>query len=168
MKLSEMLLPEFEQEMAHTRNMLERMPEDKLDYKPHEKSWSLGELATHLANLPGWTMHTLNQDSLHLGNADQQPRMQPIKSRQEALTLFETNVANAREAISGASDDQLMAPWSLISEGKTVFTLPRISVLRNFVMNHNIHHRAQLGLYLRLNDIPLPFIYGATADEQEM
>jgi uncharacterized damage-inducible protein DinB len=169
MSLSEMLLPEFEHEMANTRKTLERVPDDKLDWKPHEKSMTFRSLATHLANLPTWANHAISVDEMDIAPVGAEPmRATPVNSHEEALETFDKNLNAAREAISGASDEHLLKPWSLLSGGATVLTLPRIGVLRSFVMNHNIHHRAQLGVYLRLNDIPVPSIYGPSADEGSM
>lgn len=166
MGLSESLLPEFDHEMANTRKTLERIPEDKLDWKPHEKSMTLGHLATHLATLPTWAVHTIEAGSLDLApEGVPLPTPQPVTSQQEALTRFDTHVAAARKSIAGSDDAHLLKPWSLLKGGVTLITLPRIAVLRSFVMNHNIHHRAQLGVYLRLNDVPVPSIYGPSADE---
>ncbi|MGB8510241.1 MAG: DinB family protein [Pyrinomonadaceae bacterium] len=169
MTIGETLLPEFEQEMAGTRKTLERVPWDKSDWKPHEKSSAMGSLATHLVNLPSWVPLTLSTDSFDVAPPDAPPFQTPqVGSSVEALKLFDENVAAARAAIVGASDEQLMQPWTLLSGGKTVMTMPRAAVLRGFVMNHNIHHRAQLGVYLRLNDVPVPSIYGPSADETIM
>jgi uncharacterized damage-inducible protein DinB len=166
MALSQTLLPEFDHEMANTRKSLERIPEDKLDWKPHEKSMTAGGLATHLANILTWAVHVINEDSLDVAPPGAPPyRVPAARSRQEALDMFDKNVAAARAAIAEASDELLLKPWALLSGGKTIFTLPRFAVLRSFIMNHSIHHRAQLGLYLRLNDVPVPSIYGPTADE---
>jgi uncharacterized damage-inducible protein DinB len=167
MTLSEGLLPEFDQEMASTRKTLERVPEGQFGWKPHEKSMTLGRLASHVAESPGWAATTIETDSLDLAPPGAPP-FKPITAdtRQEVLAIFEKNIAAARAAIAGASDDHLAKPWSLLMGGKTILTLPRMSVLRTFVMNHTIHHRAQLGVYLRLNNIPLPAIYGPSADEQ--
>jgi uncharacterized damage-inducible protein DinB len=166
MRISETLLPEFDHEMANTRKTLERVPDDKFDWKPHEKSTTMGGLATHLANIPTWAVHALTKDSIDLAPVGQPPlRAEPAKTREEVLQRFDKAVSDARSAISGASNESLLEPWSLLSGGKTVMTLPRAGVLRGFVMNHNIHHRAQLGVYLRLNDIAVPSIYGPSADE---
>jgi uncharacterized damage-inducible protein DinB len=166
MRLNEPLLTEFDHEFANTRKTLERIPEDKLDWRPHEKSWTIRGLATHLANIPSWAAIGINQDSLDLAPPGGPPPHVPAAaSRQEVLEIFDKNVAEAREAIAAAGNEQMLQPWSLLSGGKTIFTLPRMAVLRSFVMNHNIHHRAQLGVYLRLNDIPVPSIYGPSADE---
>lgn len=166
MGLSESLLPEFDQEMANTRKTLERVPEDKFGWKPHEKSMAMGGLATHLSNIPMWAVYTIDQDSLDLAPEGKPlPPAELAKSQAELLALFDTNAAKARAAIAGASDADLFQPWTLMSNGNTILTLPKIAVLRSFVMNHLIHHRAQLGVYLRLNDIPVPSIYGPSADE---
>jgi uncharacterized damage-inducible protein DinB len=168
MGLSEALLPEFDHEMANTRKTLEKVPEDKLDWKPHAKSWSMRELATHLANLPSWTILTFNKDSIDMAEPSGQPKMEPTNSQKELLETFDKNVSDARDAIAGASDEHFLKPWTLLSGGESIFTMPRVAVLRSFVMNHSIHHRAQLGVYLRLNDVPVPAIYGPSADESGM
>jgi hypothetical protein len=165
MALNEALLPEFDQEMANTRRTLERVPGDKFDWKPHPKSWNLRELATFLAILPTWGTTTIAQDSLDLlGPAPPPPA---ASSAKDLVELFDKNVAGARGTIAGASDQHLMKPWTLLKGGKKLFSLPRIVVLRSFVMNHMIHHRGQLTVYLRMNDVALPAIYGPTADEGE-
>lgn len=166
MSISQALLPEFDHEMANTRKTLERVPDDKFDWKPHSKSFAMGPLATHLATLPSWAVITIQRDSIDIHPEGEPPlRNEPINSRQELLQRFDSNVAAARAAIIGASDEDLLKTWTLFSGGKTIFTVPRVAALRSFVMNHNIHHRAQLGVYLRLNDIAVPSIYGPSADE---
>jgi uncharacterized damage-inducible protein DinB len=166
MALNEALLPEFDMEMKNTRKTLERIPEEKFGWKPHEKSSAMGGLATHIANLPSWIVSIIGRDSLDLapGGAPLPPAPE-AKSRQDLLATFDKNVAAARAALAGASDAQLIKPWSLMHNGKTNFTLPKVAVLRSFVMNHSIHHRAQLTVYLRLNDLPVPALYGPSADE---
>jgi uncharacterized damage-inducible protein DinB len=169
MGLSQALLPEFDHEMANTRRTLERVPDEKFDWKPHEKSMPMGGLATHLANLLTWAIYAINKDSIDIAPPGGEPlRTPPANSRQEVLETFDKNLAEARGAIAGASDEHLLKPWALLSGGKTIMTLPRIALLRSFIMNHSIHHRAQLGVYLRLNDISVPSIYGASADEGMM
>ena len=166
MALKDALLPEFDHEMANTRKTLERVPDDKLDWKPHSKSMAMGGLATHLSNLPTWANYAIARDSLDLAPEGKPlPSAPAVKSRSELLEVFDSNVAKARAAIAGASDEDLFKPWTLQHNGKQILTLPKVAVLRSFVMNHNIHHRAQLGVYLRLNDIPVPSIYGPSADE---
>jgi uncharacterized damage-inducible protein DinB len=169
MALAESLLPEFDQEMASTRKALERVPEAKLAWRPHEKSWEMVELATHLINLPTWMASTINQDSLDFAPPGEEPlRDEAIPSVGAGLERFDKNVAEARAALAGCSDEKLMQPWTLLAGGQEIFTMPRIAVLRSFVMSHMIHHRAQLGVYLRLNDLPVPPMYGPTADENPM
>jgi uncharacterized damage-inducible protein DinB len=166
MAISQSLLPEFEMEMANTRRTLERVPDDKFDWRPHPKSGSLGWLAGHLANLPSWAVMSLKEDNLDIAPAGGQPwKLPEIKNRKQALEMFDQNVADAKKGIAAATDEQLMKPWSLLKAGQTIMTLPKIAVLRSFVLNHTIHHRAQMGVYLRLNDIPVPSIYGPSADE---
>lgn len=165
MGLSDFLLPEFDREMANTRKTLERIPEDKFDWKPHEKSMTMRGLATHLSNLVSWAVHTIDKDELDAAPGGQPLRAKSVESVQEALETFDKNVAAARAAISGASDEHLMKPWTLLAGGKTIFTQPRAGVLRGMIMNHTIHHRAQLAVYLRLNDVPVPALYGPSADE---
>jgi len=166
MRISETLLPEFDREMANTRKTLERVPDDKLDWTPHEKSMTMRSLASHLSNLAGWPVYVIERDWLDLAPVGEEPlRTQPVNSAQEAVEEFDKNVAAARAAIAGASDEDLVKPWSLLAGGKNLFTMPRIATFRGMVMNHIIHHRAQLGVYLRLNDVPVPSIYGPSADE---
>jgi uncharacterized damage-inducible protein DinB len=168
MALAESMLPEFDHEMANTRKTLERIPEDRLDWKPHEKSTTLRGLGTHLANLVSWTVHVIERDELDAAPEGQPLRAKPVETVREALETFDRNVAAAREAIRGASDEHLMKPWTLLMSGRTVFTQPRAGVLRGMILNHSIHHRAQLAVYLRLNSVPVPALYGPSADEGAM
>ena len=166
MPLNQALLPEFDQEMANTRKTLERVPEGKFEWKPHQKSFSMVALATHLATLPSWGVVTIQNDSFDLApEGEPPPKNEPAKSVVELLERFDRSVAATREALSAASDEDLIKTWTLLKGGVAIFSLPRVAALRSFVMNHNIHHRAQLGVYLRLNDIPVPSIYGPSADE---
>ncbi len=165
MAISEALLPEFDHEMANTRKTLERVPDDRFAWKPHEKSSAMGALASHLANLPGWANATIDMDEFDMAPGGQQIRLEPLQATAAVLETFDSNVAKARAAIAGASDQHLFKPWVLLSNGNQILSLPRVAVLRGFVMNHMIHHRAQLGVYLRLNDVPVPSIYGPSADE---
>ncbi len=166
MAIRDALLPEFDHEMIGTRKTLERVPEGKPDWKPHEKSMPMGRLAGHLAEIPGWAVETIERDSLDVRPAGAAP-MQPnvMTSRKELLELFDRCAAKGRAAIAGASDEALMKPWTLLVGGQEIFTLPRVAVLRGFMMSHLIHHRAQLGVYLRLNNVAVPAIYGPSADE---
>jgi len=126
----------------------------------------MGALAKHLADMPGWTVNTLTQDSLDVAPDGNPMQTEPARNRKEVLALFDKNVAAGRKALAAANDDaHFMKPWALLMTGKTIFSMPRIAVLRGFVMSHSIHHRAQLGVYLRLNNIPVPAIYGPSADE---
>ena len=166
MKLSDAMLPEFDQEMANTRKTLERVPDEKFSWKPHQKSTSLGGLATHLANIPSWTGNTFDRDDLDIAPVGGPPfRLDEAKSRADLLEAFDKNVASARATLAGVSDERWFGKWSLLHGGNTIMTLPRTAVMRSFVMNHSIHHRAQLGVYLRLLDVPVPSIYGPSADE---
>jgi uncharacterized damage-inducible protein DinB len=167
MAIRDSLLLEFEHEMAVTRKTLERVPEDKPDWKPHEKSMAMGRLAGHLAELPGFVTMALQQDSFNIRPAGGGPSRQPLvmSSRKQVLEEFDKNVAGLRSTLSNASDETLMKSWSLLAGDKTIFTAPRAGVIRSFCINHTIHHRAQLGVYLRLNNVPVPSIYGPSADE---
>ncbi len=165
MAISKSLLPEFDNEMKNTRKTLERVPDEKFAWKPHDKSFAMGALATHLANLPSWGSLTLSSDSFDVAPGGEQMKTPELHSTQEILKTFDENVAATRVAIEAAADEELFKPWTLQSNGNAIMTMPKIAVLRNFVLNHTIHHRAQLGVYLRLNDIPVPSIYGPSADE---
>lgn len=165
MGLGESLLPEFDHEMANTRKTLERVPDDKFDWKPHAKSSAMGALAGHLANLPSWGALAIGSDSFDMAPAGEPVKMPALSSRKDVLSTFDDNVAKTRSAIESASDQDLFKPWTLMSNGKTILTMPKVAILRSFVVNHIIHHRAQLGVYLRLNDLPVPSVYGPSADE---
>lgn len=169
MSQSQSLLPEFDHEMSNTRRTLERIPDDKLTWKAHPKSNTIGWVGMHLAEIPGWVDAVLSQDSMDVAPVGGQPYRTPTAtSRQDILDRFDKNVAAARAAIAAASDERFMQPWSLLMGGKALFTMPRAAVLRSFVLSHSIHHRAHLCVYLRLNDIPVPALYGPSADEQSM
>jgi uncharacterized damage-inducible protein DinB len=169
MALSEALLAEFDQEMTNTRKTLERVPDGKFDWKPHEKSGTMGWLGGHVAGITGWMVDTIDKDSFDMApNGVQMQPPPPPKTRKELLELFDKHVANARKSLAGASDPHLLKPWSFLNNGQVLFSMPRIACLRTWVMNHLIHHRAQLGVYLRLNNIPVPAIYGPSADEGKM
>ena len=166
MKTSDMFLPEFDHELMTARKTLERIPEDKLGWKPHEKSMTLGRLAGHVAELAGWAVPTLTQDSLDFAPPGQPPYPPTIAtSRKQVLDIFDKNREESRKAISGTSNEEFMKNWTLLRGGKVIMTMPKIAVLRSFCINHVIHHRAQLGVYLRLNDIAVPSVYGPSADE---
>jgi uncharacterized damage-inducible protein DinB len=163
MSISESLLREFNSEAGKTRKVLERVPLEKSDWKPHEKSFSLGRLASHVAELPTWVDVTLNQDELDFSKMDYKPYV--AQNTEELLKFFDDNTAKAAEVLKNTTDDVFMENWTMRDGDTVYFTAPKIGVLRDFVLNHTIHHRAQLGLYLRLNDVPVPQTFGPTADE---
>jgi len=162
MAIVDALLPEFDREMTTTRKVLERVPEDKFDWKPHEKSFSLGALATHVATLPTWGTETLARSDMDIAGV--QPPAAPA-SKAELMAAFDRNVAATRSALAGKTDAELLATWTLTRRGKAIFSMPKTAVLRAFVLSHLIHHRGQLCVYLRLLDVPVPSIYGPSADE---
>ena len=165
MSLAEKLLPEFDEEMANTRKILALVPDDKLNWQAHPKSNSIGWLAHHLADIPSWVLPTLNLDQFDAGLEDPP---QVILSRAEYLELFDRNVAEAREALLRADDAEFAKPWKFLWKEQEVFTLPKEAVIRTWVMNHIIHHRAHMCVYYRLNDIPVPGMYGPSADDAGM
>ena len=164
MPIAQALLPEFDHEMATTRRMLERFPEDKAEWRPHDTCMTLGRLAGHVAELAGWVVPTISQDKLDLDPSTFVPVV--MKSRQETLKNFDETVKSSRALIASSSDEALMKPWSLVVTGHTVFTLPKVAVLRSFVMNHLIHHRGQLAAFYRIAGVPVPSLYGPSKDEQ--
>ncbi|MBK5098291.1 MAG: damage-inducible protein DinB, partial [Gemmatimonadetes bacterium] len=147
----------------------ERVPDSAFDWKPHEKSLSMQDLASHLANLPSWVSVTVEHDSIDMAPPDgsEPPRQVAAESTAQAVETFDANVSTARAILEAASDEKLMETWSLLNGGEVMFAMPKVAVLRSFIMNHMIHHRAQLTVYLRMNDVPLPALYGPSADEQE-
>ncbi|HWE51631.1 MAG TPA: DinB family protein [Bryobacteraceae bacterium] len=162
MPFSESLLPEFDEEMKNTRKLLECVPDGKFDYQPHPKSMKLGRLASHVAELPGWTDFTLDLEVLEMGS-DYKPDIAATKA--ELLERFDKAALSARQKIAAASDDDWKKIWTFRWEGTTVMSMPRSAVMRGTIMNHLVHHRAQLGVYLRLNDVAIPGMYGPSADE---
>jgi uncharacterized damage-inducible protein DinB len=163
---AETILPEFDQEMANTRKVLERVPDDKLQWQPHPKSHTIGWNANHVANLPDWLVHTLTTPSLDIAPVGGEPYQMPTQgSRAEILATFDRNVAAARQALTKATDQDMGSMWTLARAGTAMFTMPRSTVVRSFVLNHIIHHRAILCVYLRLNDVPVPGMYGPSGDE---
>jgi uncharacterized damage-inducible protein DinB len=169
MAMNQALIGEFDQEMANARKTIERVPDAKLDWKPHTKSFSMGALAGHIAFIPHWASLTIEKLEFDVNPVGGQPvQPPPLKTRADILAFFDKGVAEARAALMAASDQSLMTPWSLLSGGKTVFTMPRIAVLRSMIMNHLVHHRGQMTVYLRMNDVPVPALYGPSADEPNM
>lgn len=167
MSIAEKLLSEFDEEFATTRKFLERVPDDKLTWKPHEKSMELGRLAWHLADFPEWCRDTVKKDGLKLTEADGAQMMHAWKDKKRAdmLDRFDRDLSEARAALASATDAALADHWKMEWNGQVVVDSPRDQVLRKWVLSHLIHHRAQLGVYLRLNDIPVPGAYGPSADE---
>jgi uncharacterized damage-inducible protein DinB len=163
MPFSQMILPEFDGEMQKTRKILEHVPDEKLDFKPHPKSMSLGRLATHIAELPNWAVIAIDQDVL-----DMQPGYKPhiATSQAELLEIFDKNAAAAKERIAATSDEHWDQIWTFKFNGKTVMAMPRTAVMRSVCLNHLIHHRGQLSVFLRLNELEVPGMYGPSADEQ--
>ena len=163
MTIAATLLPEFDQEMATTRRLLERVPTDKARWKPHPKSFPLGHLAQLVAWIPGWIANTVRESALDLAAA-------PPYSFETTATIlkeFDANVRAARDALAASRDADYEAPWSLTHGDRVLFTAPRGTVVRTHI-SHLIHHRGQLSVYLRLNEVPIPAIYGPTADEGQM
>jgi len=166
MAIRDSILPEFKQEMATSRKTLERVPEGKPDWAPHPRSMKMNRLAGHITELPGLVSRILTEDAIDFRPAGAPPRVPyEMTTRQSLLEVFDKNVAAAGDAIARASDEELTKPFTLSAAGKVIVSLPRVAVLRSVVLNHVIHHRGQLSVYLRLNDVPVPSIYGPSADE---
>ena len=166
MGLGEALHGEMEQEAATTRKLLERIPADKFDWKPHEKSMTMGQLASHMAEMVNWTTPTMDQPELDFAKFDYKPFVP--KTSEELLEFFDKNIAEALDTLKNSPDEKFFEPWSLRNGEQIYFTMPKAVTMRSFVMNHIVHHRGQLSVYLRLNDIPVPSIYGPSADEGQM
>jgi uncharacterized damage-inducible protein DinB len=164
MAYADEFLPEFDHEMQTTRALLERTPLANAGFKPHAKSRTLGALASHIANLPGYGAFVVNQSDVDFAPGGTPRTPVEYHSTDELLAAFDSNVATTRAAIAKMPDSALRDPWSLKRAGTPIFTLPRVAALRTFMMYHMIHHRGQLSVYLRQNDVPLPSIYGPTAD----
>ena len=167
MTISELLLPELDQEFAITRRVLERVPSDQGTWKPHEKSFPLGHLAQLVARMPSWTGMILARDEFDIAPAGgSQFGGYTFETTETLLAEFDRNAAAAREAVAAAPDESFGATWTLKAGGQVVSTMSRYHMLRWMVINHLVHHRAQLGVYLRLVDVPVPQMYGPTADEK--
>jgi uncharacterized damage-inducible protein DinB len=162
MSLNQSLLSELDQEMASTRKALERVPTEKFGWKPHEKSGTMGWLANHIATIPQWATTTLQTETF---NADGVAPPPQAANTADLLALFDNCVAEFKQTLGNASDDSLKQIWSMIYGGQKIMEMPRIAVLRGMILNHLIHPRGQLTVYLRLNDIPVPELYGPSADE---
>jgi uncharacterized damage-inducible protein DinB len=165
MTVADALLPEFDQETVTTRSLLALVPDNKADWKPHPKSFSLGALSMHLATIPFWAQTTLERSEFDIKPADGPDYIPPaFETTQKVLETYDNSVAATRRLLSATTDAAFEEPWSLKSSGSLIFTMPRLVVFRTHILSHSIHHRGQLSVYLRLLDIPLPSIYGPTAD----
>ncbi|MEO7359439.1 MAG: DinB family protein [Gemmatimonadaceae bacterium] len=162
MRIVEMLQGEFTNEAAQTRKVLERIPFDKVDYKPHEKSMTLGKLAGHVADLTGWTGLVMTATELDLGGGYVTP---PFSSIEELLSMFDTHVEATKAALMAANDEELGVNWTLRAGSHVIMTMPRGQIVRGMCFNHIVHHRGQLTVYLRLIGVPVPGLYGPSADE---
>jgi uncharacterized damage-inducible protein DinB len=166
MTYAETILPEFDQEMASTRKVLERVPDDKLDWRAHPKSNTIGWNANHITDIPNWIVETIKKTSLDIapvgGKSYQTAKLQ---NRKEILDQFDRNVAAARQSIATVKDEEMGKTWTLLQAGNPILSMPRAAVIRGLVLNHLIHHRAHLCVYLRMNDIPVPGMYGPSGDE---
>ena len=165
MKITELLIAELEREAVGTRKALERVPEGRDDWKPHEKSMPLGYLAALVATIPSWAAAIVTQDELDLA-APGEFRTPSSQTNRELLESFDKALARAREALASTTDEHLMTPWRLLVQGQVVAEDSRYIMIRDSAFNHLAHHRGQLTVYLRLNDIPVPSLYGPTADEK--
>lgn len=165
MPLIDALLPEFDREMGLTRKLLDRVPDGQFDWKPHPTSVTLGRLAEHLTEMPLWAAMTMTQSALEI-TTQRPPDYQRPATREAVLVMFDTNLKGGRVNLVGKSDGEFMAPWTLKAGGKEVFTMPKLAVMRNFVLNHMVHHRGQLSVYLRMLGVKIPSIYGPSGDEQ--
>jgi uncharacterized damage-inducible protein DinB len=163
MALADALLIEFDQEMKSTRTLLERVPLDDPDWKPHPRSRTIRELASHVADLPG--MLALVAGGSRWDASSPRPPQPPVATAADLVARFDRHVAAGRAALAGQGDDDLAAPWTFQYAGREMFTVPKSAAIRRIVMSHLVHHRGQLTVYLRLKDVPLPVIYGPTADQ---
>src|SRR6266404_4913413 len=169
MTIGQSMLGEFDEEMKNTRKTLERVPDENWSWKPHEKSGTLGWLAGHVATLPGWATMTINTEEFDYApvsgkSSYEQPK---TENRKDVLAAFDKESAEARAALASVSDQEITKGWKLLAGGEEIFAMPRVAVIRSVVMNHLIHHRAQLGVYFRLLGVPVPGLYGPSADENQ-
>jgi uncharacterized damage-inducible protein DinB len=165
MPLIDTLLPEFDREMGLTRRALERVPDGQFEFKPHPTSVTLGRLAEHLTEMPQWATITMVQNGIEM-TTQRPPEYAPPATRAAVLAQFDNHLKAGRANVAGRTDAEFNAPWTLRAGGKEVFTMPKAAVMRNFVLNHMIHHRGQLLVYLRMLGVPVPSIYGPSGDEQ--
>lgn len=165
MPLIDSLLPEFDREMGLTRRALERVPDGQFDWRPHPTSVTLGRLAEHLTEMPQWATMTMTLSELDMTTQRPPDYVRPA-TRAAVLAQFDAYLKAGRGNVAGKTDGEFLAPWTLKAGGKEVFTMPKIAVMRNFVLNHMIHHRGQFTVYLRMLGIAVPSIYGPSGDEQ--
>ena len=165
MAIRDSLLPEYDHEMATTRRLFQRIPDADLGWKPHEKSMGLGHLANHIVGIPYWCTLVLGNAVFDITSLGPDPRAVAPPSVAHLISDFDAKVVAARTALADAPDPVMLSPWTLKHGDQEIFTLPRVAAIRSFIMNHLIHHRGQLTVYLRLRDVALPSIYGPTADE---
>jgi uncharacterized damage-inducible protein DinB len=166
MNISDLLLPEYDSEIATTRKVLERVPDDRGEWQPHAKAFKMAHLAQLVALMPGWVEKVLTETELDIAPKDRKGSAYSIESTATLLALFDRNAKTGRAALVRATDEDFQVPWTLKAGGNAVSTQPRYTVLRQMVINHLVHHRAQLGLYLRLTEQKVPSMYGPTADER--
>ena len=166
MSIADMLLPEFDMEIATTRRVLQRVPDDRGEWKPHEKSFPMAHLAQLVSAMPSWAGLMIAQTEMDIDPKEGKRGGYTIEKTEKLLGEFDRNVAAAREAIAGTTDEAFNEPWTLKSGGRTVVQGTRYLMMRTLLLNHLVHHRAQLGVYLRLVDVPVPTMYGPTADEK--
>ena len=167
MPFTDLLIPEFDEEMAATRRMLERVPDGKGAWQPHARSMTLGRLATHVAEVPAWAARSLTLSEFDItppGRPPYQPRT--LNSTAEMLAVFDRHVVEGRRALAAATDAEFAKPWTFKRDGQVIWTKPKHEVFRRMGINHMVHHRAQLGVYLRLQEVPIPGMYGPSADEK--
>jgi uncharacterized damage-inducible protein DinB len=165
MAIKDALLPEYDHEMGATRRVLERVPEADLAWKPHDKSFSLGQLAGHVANIPHWMAAIFDNAVFDLATVGEDARPREPASVKALITAFDDEVRKSRAKLNEQTDPAMMSTWTMKQGAQEILTMPKIAVFRSFIMNHLIHHRGQLTVYLRLRNVPLPALYGPTADE---
>jgi len=165
MNMTQALLGEFDHEAMNTRKMLERIPDARLGWRPHAKSMTLARLSGHIAEIPGWANVIFGAEEFDMASVESHKPAEPASSK-ELLELFDRNLVVFRDQATVAGDAKLFTPWHLKQGGKVLSTMPRIAAARGFVLNHALHHRGQLSVYLRLIDVPVPATYGPSADEQ--
>jgi uncharacterized damage-inducible protein DinB len=165
MAIKDGMLMEFKHEMIGTRKMLERVPFEKENFKPHEKSHALVALASHVARIPTWVGRVIGRDEFDVAVPNAFPKYEPITNTSELLAMYDKNCADAIKELENVSDEAMMKPWTFKAGEHVILNLPKAAVIRNMAFNHQYHHRGQLSVYLRLLDVPVPGMYGPSADE---